>query len=47
MVLILYLTLMYKTMGGESWTGFWLSRQESDAAPPAAADPVSPLTLSA
>jgi len=31
MVLIFYLTLMYKTMGGESWSGFWLGGSESGA----------------
>ena len=42
MVLILYLTLMYKTMGGESWSGFWLNQgPEPNQSPVTYNDPVS------
>ena len=39
-VLILYLTLMYKTMGGESWSGFWLTQGENNQSPVDAKDQV-------
>lgn len=30
MILILYLSLMYKTMGGGSWTGLWTSSTDKE-----------------
>lgn len=37
MILILFLALMYKTMGGGSWTGLWREEEAAtatEAAPP-------------
>ena len=33
MTMVLFLSLMYKTMGGGSWTGFWTDQTPAPAAP--------------